>query len=60
MAESCLYNKLYNINQERLNKITTQNIKAGINIFGTQGTFTSYGIATTNDIVNGKISYSIN
>lgn len=57
MNNSSLYNKLYNINQERLTKITVENIRAGVNIFGTVGNYTSDSNATTLDIANGKTAY---
>ena len=57
MFESSLYNKLYNINQERMQKITVNNIRAGVNIFGTVGNYTSDANAQASDIANGKTAY---
>ena len=57
MFESYLYNKLYNINQERMQKITAQNIRAGVNIFGTEGNYTSDSNAEALDIASGKTAY---
>jgi len=57
MSNSSLYNKLYNINQERIQKITAQNIRAGVNIFGTVGNYTSDANAQILDIAEGKSAY---
>ena len=58
MFESSLYNKLYNINQEKISKVTAQNLRAGVNIFNVTGNFTSDANVDTIDIANGKIAYS--
>ena len=54
---SSLYNKLYEINQVKTQKITASNLKTGVNAFGINGTFTSNTNALSSDIANGKTAY---
>lgn len=54
---SSLYNKLVQINNIKQDKITTNNIKSGVNIYGVNGTFTSDGTAIYADISAGKVAY---
>lgn len=54
---SSLYNKLVQINNIKQDKITTSNIKSGVNIYGVNGAFTSDGTAIYEDISAGKIAY---
>ena len=54
---SSLYNKLYEINQIKTQKITASNLKTGVNAFGINGTFTSNTNALSSDIANGKTAY---
>lgn len=54
---SSLYNKLVQINNIKQDKITTSNIKSGVNIYGIDGTFTSDGTAIYEDISEGKVAY---
>lgn len=54
---SSLYNKLYEINQIKNQKITASNLKTGVNAFGINGTFTSNSNATSVDIAKDRTAY---
>lgn len=57
MGESSLFNKINKINNIKMQKITTSNIKQGVNIFGVNGTFTEGATATPAVIANGFNAY---
>ena len=57
MGESSLFNKINKINNIKMQKITTSNIKQGVNIFGVNGTFTEGATATSAVIANGFNAY---
>ena len=57
MGESSLYNKINKINNIKMQKITTSNIKQGVNIFGVNGTFTAGATAIPAVIANGFNAY---
>lgn len=48
---------LTNISEEKVAKIIPENIKAGVNVFNVEGTFTSDATATAEDILSGKTAY---
>ena len=57
MAKSSLYNKIKEIQDVKNTKITTTNIKSGINIFGINGNFTSNANMTSYDLASNKTGY---
>ena len=52
-----LREKLNNIVEEKNTKVTPENLRAGVEAFGVQGTFTADADATAEDIANGKTAY---
>lgn len=57
MAKSSLYNKIKEIQNVKNTKITSVNIKSGINIFGINGNFTSNANMTSYDLASSKTGY---
>lgn len=52
-----LREKLNNIVEEKNTKVTPENLRAGAEAFGVQGTFTADADATAGDIAKGKTAY---
>lgn len=52
-----LREKLNNIVEEKNTKVTPENLRAGAEAFGVQGTFTADADATAKDIASGKTAY---